>query len=140
MRSISNLDDNLCKTLKTLLETESLQIKQLDKLFHLLEEMTEITDNFILWLMDYCDKHQIPFLECPQLKSYIRLSRRILKETKETMVDLKLTSTTEFATPKKNTDRRYRTPTGSAHIRIRLRALANRTHWFCFLSAVDNIY
>ena len=84
--------DNIRKTLKALLETESLQIRQLDKLFHLLEETTEITDNFILWLTDYCDKHQIPFLEQTQLKSYIKLSRQILKETRNVLTDLKLNS------------------------------------------------
>ena len=86
------MGDSFRKTLKALLETESLQIRQRDKLFHLLEETTEITDNFILWLIDYCDKHQIPFLEQTQLKSYIKLSRQILKETRETITDLKSNS------------------------------------------------
>lgn len=84
----------------TLLKAEAEKNYALDKLFHLLEEMTNITDRTIIWLIQYCDKHNIPLKKETQLKSYVNLSRRILKEIEEKSMHLKeLIKYQELANP-----------------------------------------
>jgi len=64
------------------------KLRELDKLFHLLEEMTEITDMFLIWLLKYCKEKNIPLHQEQQLKDYVQLSRRLLKEIAGASTDL----------------------------------------------------
>lgn len=79
------MDDDLYTTLKKFVEVEASRIEELDKLFHLLEEMTEITDIFLIWIIKYCDEHKILIWNEDQLRSYIRVSRILLKEVGDLM-------------------------------------------------------
>jgi len=41
---------------------------------YLLEEMTEVTDTFVKWPIDYRDKHEISIWNEKQLISYLNMS------------------------------------------------------------------
>jgi len=73
--------NDIYKTLEMLIEAESRQFEELENLFHLLEEMTQVSDNFLIWVIKYCDEHKVPIWNEEQLRNYIRLSRSLLKET-----------------------------------------------------------
>jgi len=84
-----NMVDDLIKAFEDTLEAEVVIINQLDSLQHLLEEMTEVTVNFVHWLIRYCDEHKIPFYNEQQLISYIKVSRQLNKEFDNSVSDLK---------------------------------------------------
>lgn len=52
------------KLFKKILYREMATINGLDDLFHLLEELTEVTDEFLLWLINYCEDNNIPLWRC----------------------------------------------------------------------------
>jgi hypothetical protein len=83
------VDDELHKTLEALINFENAKIDQLDTLFHFLQEMTEITDSFLTWLVDYCEKNRIPLWKEEQLKSYVGMSAKILKDINESSIYIK---------------------------------------------------
>jgi len=71
------------KILERLIEVEAIIIEESDKLFHILQEMTQITDNFTVWILRYCTEHAIPIWREEQLRSYVKTSKILLKETGE---------------------------------------------------------
>jgi pyruvate-formate lyase-activating enzyme len=87
--------------LKLFMELERTKFGQVDKLFHLLEEMTIISDSFLVWLMRYCKKNKIPISQETNLQGYVKLSKRILKEIGEVSNDLQKLSD-EFLQRKKS--------------------------------------
>lgn len=76
------------ETLQKLIEAEAITVEESYKLYQLLEEMTQITDNFIVWIIEYCQKHKIPILNEEQLRGYIKMSRILLRETGEKISNL----------------------------------------------------
>lgn len=64
------------KLLKGILYREMATMNGLNDLFHLLEELTEVTDEFLLWLINYCEDNNIPLWKEKQLKNYIKISKK----------------------------------------------------------------
>lgn len=69
------------RMLEEIIKTETAMIEELDSLFHLLEEMTQVTDSFMVWSLEYCHKHKIPIENETQFTSYIKTSKILLRET-----------------------------------------------------------
>jgi len=80
--------DNLQKAFEILLEMEMVKINELDKLNHLIEEFMDININFLLWVHEYCNNHNIPLWEEKEFNRQVEIVRRVLKEIKETSTDI----------------------------------------------------
>jgi hypothetical protein len=78
----------LRKALEILLEMETAKINELDRLNHLIEEFMDIDIALLLWIRDYCDKHNIPLWKEPEFTKKIDMASRVLKEIKETSIDI----------------------------------------------------
>lgn len=82
------MNEKLEKILKVLIEAEKIKIIQIDRLFYFLEEITEITDQFLMWLVDYCKRNDIPLYKEERFKSYVTMSSKILKDIEEASINI----------------------------------------------------
>jgi hypothetical protein len=87
-RSIGEFMDNFQKTLEILLKIEIAKIHELDRLNHLIEEFMDVNINFLLWIREYCDTHNIPLWKENEFSGQVEIIRKILKEIKETSEDI----------------------------------------------------
>jgi hypothetical protein len=81
--------DKISKILEALIKVEDTKINQLDMLSHFLEEMTDITHDFLIWLVDYCKRNNIPLWKEEQFRSYVLMSEKILKDIDESTTTIK---------------------------------------------------
>lgn len=72
--------DYLEQAFRTIQAIQNDKLANMDRLFHLLEELTEITDRTVFWLIGYCDEHNIPLCREQQLMDYVKLSRMVMTE------------------------------------------------------------
>jgi len=82
------MSEDLHKILEELIKEEATIAEESYNLFHLLQEMTQITDDFIIWIIGYCDKHNIPIWNEKQLGDYSKMSKKLLRETEEKISNL----------------------------------------------------
>jgi len=83
------MPQDLHETLQKLIEVEEIAIEESFKLYQLLEEMTQITDNLVMWIIKYCEEHKIPIWNEEQLRSYVQTSKILLRETGEKILNIK---------------------------------------------------
>jgi len=50
--------------------------------------MTQTTDAFATWSIEYCRKHKVPIWNEAQLEGYIKTSKILLREAGERMSDI----------------------------------------------------
>lgn len=118
------MDDELCNMLKVLVETEGLKIAQIDRLFHFLQEMTETTNNLLMWLVDYCQRNNIPLWKEEQFRSYVHMSRKIMAEIEESSASIRQLIESRKLPPKKF-DRRSPEDLPEPHVTLLLVRLFN---------------